>query len=717
MELHAKRVRAQLNLFKPVMTSCSLEASRKGQDKLGELMTALHRSEIMTKNHDFQHFQGAWIMPQDQRRGGVVLYLHGGGYTCGSLEYAKGFSSVLAAECGVRVFCAAYRLAPEHRYPAAVEDALEAYQYLLKKGYAGHQILLCGESAGGGLIYALCLKLKELGLPLPCGLIGISPWTDLTGSGKSYEENREVDPSMSPELLQFYAKCYPADPLCSPLFGDFTGFPPSLLFVGGDEVMLDDTRMLHQKLVKSGCRSKLIVAPERWHAYVLYCLSENMPQDFETINRFMDKVLSPARSLRWMKLDNAAKIYPAAKRRNWNNFFRISATLTEPVDVAVLRSALDVTARRFPSIAVRLRRGMFWYYLEQIPHSPAIQEEKSCPLAHAPFHEVRQCAFRVLVYHNRFAVEFFHALTDGTGGLTFFKTLLAEYLSQKYGLTIPAGDGVLGRLEEPDAEELEDSFLRYAGNIKASRKEATAWHLTGTPEKDGFKDLVTLMIPAPALKECAKAHGVTVTELLCAAMMQAICQLQAEKVPQRSRRKPVKVLLPVNLRNLFPSKTLRNFASYITPEVDPRMGDYTFDEICAAVHHRMGLENNPQTMRAKFAANVASEQSPLLRVMPLFIKNLAMKAVFDTVGECKSCLCLSNLGVVRLPEVMAPYVARMDFIIGVQAKAPHNCGVLTWNDTVYINCIRSIREPELELHFYRVLHQLGLPVKVESNQR
>lgn len=720
MELHAKRVRAQLNLFKPVMTSCSLEASRKGQDKLGELMTALHRSEIMTKNHDFQHFQGAWIMPQDQRRGGVVLYLHGGGYTCGSLEYAKGFSSVLAAECGVRVFCAAYRLAPEHRYPAAVEDALEAYQYLLKKGYAGHQILLCGESAGGGLIYALCLKLKELGLPLPCGLIGISPWTDLTGSGKSYEENREVDPSMSPELLQFYAKCYtddPADPLCSPLFGDLTGFPPSLLFVGGDEVMLDDTRMLHEKLMKSGCRSKLIVAPERWHAYVLYCLSENMPQDFETINRFMDKVLSPARSLRWMKLDNAAKIYPAAKRRNWNNFFRISATLTEPVDVAVLRSALDVTARRFPSIAVRLRRGMFWYYLEQIPHSPAIQEEKSCPLAHAPFHEVRQCAFRVLVYHNRFAVEFFHALTDGTGGLTFFKTLLAEYLSQKYGLTIPAGDGVLGRLEEPDAEELEDSFLRYAGNIKASRKEATAWHLTGTPEKDGFKDLVTLMIPAPALKECAKAHGVTVTELLCAAMMQAICQLQAEKVPQRRLRKPVKVLLPVNLRNLFPSKTLRNFASYITPEVDPRMGDYTFDEICAAVHHRMGLENNPQTMRAKFAANVASEQSPLLRVMPLFIKNLAMKAVFDTVGECKSCLCLSNLGVVRLPEVMAPYVARMDFIIGVQAKAPHNCGVLTWNDTVYINCIRSIREPELELHFYRVLHQLGLPVKVESNQR
>ena len=292
-----------------------------------------------------------------------------------------------------------------------------------------------------------------------------------------------------------------------------------------------------------------------------------------------------------------------------------------------------------------------------------------------------------------------------------------RYLCQKYGITVPAEDGVLGRLEEPDEEELEDSFLRYAGDVKASRKEATAYHLSGTPEPDGFKNLVTLMVPADALRSCAREYGVTVTELLAAAMMQAIDRLQAEKEPRRSHRKPVKVLIPVNLRNLFPTRTLRNFASYITPEIDPRMGDFTFREICAAVHHRMGLENNPHTMQAKFAANVASERSPVLRVMPLFVKNLAMKMVFDTVGERKSCLCLSNLGNVRLPEAMAPYVRRMDFIIGVQAAAPHGCAVVSWNGTAYINCIRNIREPELELHFYQVLHELGLPVKAESNQR
>ena len=720
MELSAKLVRAQLHFFKPFVANCSLETTRKGQDKLGELMSVLHKREVYMKDHDFGAFQGAWVMPKDERRSGVILYLHGGGYTCGSLEYAKGFAATLASQCGVRVFCAAYRLAPENPYPAAVDDALEAYRYLLKKGYAPRQILLCGESAGGGLIYALCLRLRQEGLELPCGLIGISPWVDLTGSGQSYETNRDNDPSLTQELLEFYAKCYttdPADPLCSPVFGDLTAFPPSLLFAGGDEILLDDARALHEKLVQSGCRSTLHIAPERWHAYVLYCLSENMEEDMAAIDRFLTKNLSPARSLRWMRLDNAAKIYPAAKRRNWNNFFRLSATLTEPVDTEVLRRALDVTVRRFPSIAVRLRRGAFWYYLEEIPKAPPIQPEKSCPLAHAPFYEVRQCAFRVLVYHERIAVEFFHALTDGTGALVFLKSLLAEYLSQKYGLVIPAEKGVLGRLEEPSAEEVEDSFARYAGDVKLSRREATAYHLSGTPEPDGYKDIVTMMIPADKLRDCARGFGISVTELLCAAMMQAILDIQAKDVPRRAARKPVKVLLPVNLRTLFPSATLRNFASYITPEIDPRMGDCSFDELCQLVHHKMGMENNRRTMRAKFAANVASERSPVLRVMPLFIKNIAMKAVFDAVGECKSCLCLSNLGRVELPEVMTPYVTRMDFIIGVQARAPHNCGVITWNGTAYINCIRNIREPALELAFYRVLHRLGLPVKVESNTR
>ena len=145
-------------------------------------MEAIHRRDVIVRDHDFGPFQGAWIMPKDERLQGVVLYLHGGGYTCGNLDYAKGFAATLSDECGVRVFCAAYRLAPEDRFPAALDDAVVSYQYLLSKGYPASQILLCGESAGGGLIYALCLRLKELRLPLPCGLIGISPWISVLPS-------------------------------------------------------------------------------------------------------------------------------------------------------------------------------------------------------------------------------------------------------------------------------------------------------------------------------------------------------------------------------------------------------------------------------------------------------------------------------------------------------------------------------------------------------
>ena len=719
MGLSAKLVRSQLNFFKPFVANCSLEVTRKGQDKLGELMEAIHWHDVIVHDHNFENFEGAWVIPKEERRSGAVLYLHGGGYTCGDLEYAKGFASTLAAECGVRVFCVAYRLAPETRFPGAVDDAEESYRYLLSKGYTPEQICLCGESAGGGLIYALCLRLKERGLPLPCGIIAISPWVDLTASGESYVTNKDADPSLTEELLRFYAKCYADDvraPEVSPLFAELDGLPPSLIFVGGDEILLDDSKRMHEKLLQSGCKSQLVIAPERWHAYVLYMLNENM-SDFDTINQFLSRVMAAERKQQWMRLDNAAKIYPAALRKKWSNVFRLSATLSEPVDRDVLRAALDVTLRRFPSIGVRLRKGIFWFYLERMPEVPEITEEQSYPLVHMSYASIRECAFRVVVYKNRIAVELFHALTDGTGGMIFLKTLLAEYLSRKYGISVPNTDGVLCRMDEPSPEELEDSFIKNAGTVSAGRKEATAYRLTGTTEPDGFVHLTTFMLDAAEVKEKAHKHSATVTEFLTAAMMQAILRLQAEKVPHRSRRKPVKVLVPVNLRSLFPSKTLRNFALFITPELDPKLGDYSFDEICKAAHHRMGIDNTAKQMSMKIAANVNSEKSPILKVMPLFVKNAAMKAVFDAVGERKSCLCMSNLGNVRLPEVMRQYVTRMDFIIGVPSCSAYNCALLSYGGTTYINLVRSIEEPELEMHFYKVLRELGIHVKVESNQR
>ena len=424
----------------------------------------------------------------------------------------------------------------------------------------------------------------------------------------------------------------------------------------------------------------------------------------------------PKHDLRWVRLDNAAKIYPASRNRHWSNVFRLSATLAEPVEVSVLQSALDITVPRFPTIAARLRRGVFWYYLQQLSAAPSVQREYSYPLAYMHPGEARQCAFRVIAYKNRIAVEFFHSLTDGTGGLIFLKTLLAEYLQQRYGLHIPAQHGVLDRSEDPSPEELEDSFLKYAGPVQASRREHDAWRFHGTRAPDGRLNLICLQLRTQETLEKAHEYGVSLTGFLCAALMQAILRLQAQKVPDPRRRKAVKVLLPVNLRSLFPSNSLRNFVLYCIPELDPRLGHYDFAEICKIVKLKMESDITPKQMSRMIATNVSSERMTAVRVMPLPIKNLVMKAVFSAVCVRKSFMSLSNLGNVTLPEEMSPYVTRMDFILGAQATAPHNCGVLSYGGTLSLNFIRNIKESDLEYHFYCVLRDLGLSVTVQSNQ-
>lgn len=421
------------------------------------------------------------------------------------------------------------------------------------------------------------------------------------------------------------------------------------------------------------------------------------------------------KKLRWMRLDNAAKIYPAARNQRWSNVFRLSATLKENIDVQVMQSALDITVRRFPSIAARLRKGVFWYYVQQLSYAPRIREESSYPLTRMSSQETRQCALRVIVYKRRVAVEMFHSLTDGTGGLVFLKNLIAEYLQLKYGQTVPYEAGIVDRQEHPREEELEDSFQRYAGPVSAPRKENDAWRLRGTPEAGEFLHLTCLTLDAEAVRQKAKEFGASVTVFLAAAMMDALQQLQQAKIPKRSRRKRIRVQIPVNLRNIFPSNSLRNFALYTTPEIDPRLGTYTFQEICDVVRHQLGLEATAKVMSTKIATNVESERLMLVKVLPLFIKNFVMRAIFLASGEKKTCLSISNLGRVELPAVMAPFVERMDFTLGTQSTAPHNCGVITWDGKLYINLIRNTREPELEACFCRVLREMDLHITVQSN--
>jgi len=523
---------------------------------------------------------------------------------------------------------------------------------------------------------------------------------------------------MTAKRLDFFAKLYtndPKDPLVSPIFADLHGMPPSLIFAGGDEIMLDDATALHAKLLEGGCESRLIVGEELWHAYILYNLKERA-EDYAIINRFLRDRLPRPRKLRWMRLDNAAKIYPAAQSRTWSNSFRLSATLNEPIQTDILQSALDVTARRFPSMAVRLCTGMFWYYLEELSEAPALCEEKGHPLEQMTASDIHKCALKVLVYENRIAVEIFHSITDGNGGLVFLKTLIAEYLEQRYGITVPPENGVLDRREEPTESEMEDSFLKYKGDAALSRKDTDAFRIKGAKDPDGFITDTAFLLPVDAVHRAAKQYGVSITAFLTAVLTQAAIEIQEKRVPDRRKRKPVKVLLPVNLRKMFPSESLRNFVLYMASEIHPDRGEYSFDEICRIVAFQMGIEITQKHMRAKFTTNVNSEIMPIIKIMPLFVKNIVMKSVFRAVGERKSTLTFSNLGMAAVPDAMKDYVLRFDFVLSPQATSPYNSSAISYGDTLYLHFIRNSVEPELEMQFHRVLQSLGITARVESNR-
>ena len=278
--LSARLLKLELRLAKPLVRFTGIEQARAAQDQLGRITARLLKDKVSFEPISFPDFTACFAFSNDCEGAcdRAILYLHGGAYTAGGLDYAKGFGALLASETRLNVFCVAYRLAPEYKYPAALNDAFTAYRYLLERGYQPEHITLAGESAGGGLALALALKIRDEQMPLPAGIACISPWTDLSFSGASYRNNVYRDPSLIRESLAYsviaYAAGHEYEPYVSPAFGDYTGFPPCLFFAGSDEILLSDTKTVHYNLQRAGVSSELIVEDGMWHVYPLYGMPE-----------------------------------------------------------------------------------------------------------------------------------------------------------------------------------------------------------------------------------------------------------------------------------------------------------------------------------------------------------------------------------------------------------------------------------------------------------
>ena len=216
-----------------------------------------------------------WHSPQNGASGNVVLYLHGGGYNFGSTANYREFGSRLALSCQARILMPDYRLAPEHPHPAAVEDALACYRWLLEQQVPPARLAVAGDSAGGGLTLALLLKLKDEELPQPAAAVCLSPWADLSCTGEAYEQLSEIDPMMTRKVLLGCAERYAAgrdvsDTMLSPVHGDFTGLPPLLIQVGADEILLSDSERVYEAAKNAGVEATLDVLKDLWHVSHLF---------------------------------------------------------------------------------------------------------------------------------------------------------------------------------------------------------------------------------------------------------------------------------------------------------------------------------------------------------------------------------------------------------------------------------------------------------------
>jgi NRPS condensation-like uncharacterized protein len=417
----------------------------------------------------------------------------------------------------------------------------------------------------------------------------------------------------------------------------------------------------------------------------------------------------------WYRLDNAALIYPSIQSDRTTTMFRLSMTLKDKINPQELQKALESVIERFPFYRVRLRRGFFWYYLEHNPRMPRIEKDVRYPMRRLHPKIGTRFLFRVCYWENRVAVEFCHVLTDGTGGLTFLKALVYEYLT-RMGKDVGDAEDIPVVSQTPSAEEAEDAYQKfYKSTLPLPDKGRRAFHVPGRLALPGVIFITTGIMPLDAVLAKAKSYNVSVTALLVAVYMDALQELQDMKIAKNTKKRPVALQVPVNMRGIYPSKTLRNFSLFVIPEIDPRLGKYSFEEILQIVRQTMLTQTNEKAISRYLSRNVGGQRNWVVRLAPLAFKKLLMPFLYTRMGEALYSGTLSNLGLIKLPQGMAREVERVDFMLGNNPMNKNGCGVCSFGDRLIINFSRITTHAEVERLFFTRLIKMGIPVRIETN--
>jgi NRPS condensation-like uncharacterized protein len=417
----------------------------------------------------------------------------------------------------------------------------------------------------------------------------------------------------------------------------------------------------------------------------------------------------------WLPLDNAAKIYPAIQSKELTSVFRISAVLKERIKIGNLLKAIHSCEERFPYYKVRLKKGFFWYYLEYVnfPISLEVDNHKRCREFNK--RDKNKFMFRILAIQNRISVEFSHILTDGAGAFEFFKSLLILYFKQE---RVPVSEGF--NYIHPDSiiseEEFEDSYNKYfKENIPSELKQPKAFHLPFPLNPIPRFDVLIAILSLNEIKKKAEEKGVNITVYLIALYLFVLQDIyeNLNTFSRYKKNKRLRIQVPVNLRNIYPSRTMRNFSLFVMPEIDLRLGHYTFEEIIKTVFHKMQLETEEKLINKIIARNVGSEKKLLVRGIPLFIKSMILYFKYYSLGISQYSGVLTNMGKVKFP----PEISKSIEYFIITPPPPNkilkiNCGVIGFNDKLVLSFGNITKSKEFEKKFLKFLIQQGIKVKL-----
>ena len=402
----------------------------------------------------------------------------------------------------------------------------------------------------------------------------------------------------------------------------------------------------------------------------------------------------------WYRLDNAAKIFPPTVHGADTAVFRLTCELNEPVKPEILQHALDRMVVQYPNLRTVLRRGVFWYYLEQTNRHAQVVPEHTPPCAQL-YQDSRSSLFEVSYWKNKINFDVFHVVADGAGAIDMLQTLVTEYVSKAYHLDVQ---------RPPQAaldERMEDGFQKYYKTEASSAGTVQKMRAYRLPHRGKDLSVFEGICDVQAVLQAAHQYDTTLTVYLAAVLFQAI----QGGMYVRDRKKPVVLTVPVDLRSYFPSHTTRNFFSIIRASYSFQARSGKFEDILEQTAQAFRKELTAENLAARLNTLAALEHNFLLRPIPLFLKYpaLFLSGKLSDIGETA---VLSNIGRFQLPEVVQPYVKGFGVFVGTDALQLCTC---SYGGKLHLGFTTTMRDPAVIRRFCNHLTEDGIALEIRSN--